>query len=548
MFCEQCGKEIEDSTKFCGYCGAAVNVLPPVQEEVAEPIAGQETKEHTVQESPNPQKKKIYIGIAAGIFVLAAATATVFAIRQSGKGNEKKEVLAETEEEPDEKPEETEAETAPPAEEEAPVEDEYTLLVSVPADYMSLRVSPGLESDVVKELTAGVYLKWYGETVMENDLEFYKVTVRETGEEGYVAADFCVNVDYEADEAGLSIVETNSVLYTYDMMTDDITALCNQYPDRLSSRVIGYSVYGREIYEVTLGNPNAENHVMMQAGIHAREYITSLLAMRMLEYYAAYYDDGTYRDMTYRDLFQNMAIHIVPMSNPDGVTISQLGVEALGDDYLTGYLYECYVRDKGTLVYEADSNGDMNWADYYKDAGFSREAKGATREITFDEYQTIWKANANGVDLNKNFDAGWAAIDAKWVPAYSNFKGDYPVSEPETQALVDLALERDYRCFISYHSRGQLIYYDVKGNSPENTAASENFVHLLESCIKYRPVNTNKAYNVSLGGFGDWVQLYLNKPSVTIESGKKPCPTEIGEFPAIWYRHRESWALLGYQF
>ena len=25
MFCEKCGKEIPDSTKFCPYCGAAVS-------------------------------------------------------------------------------------------------------------------------------------------------------------------------------------------------------------------------------------------------------------------------------------------------------------------------------------------------------------------------------------------------------------------------------------------------------------------------------------------------------------------------------------------
>ncbi|MBQ3105206.1 MAG: N-acetylmuramoyl-L-alanine amidase, partial [Lachnospiraceae bacterium] len=50
-----------------------------------------------------------------------------------------------------------------------------------------------------------------------------------------------------------------------------------------------------------------------------------------------------------------------------------------------------------------------------------------------------------------------------------------------------------------------------------------------------------------MGGFGDWIQLKLDRPSVTIESGKRPCPLTIEEFPGIWHRHRETWAMLGKQ-
>ncbi len=95
---------------------------------------------------------------------------------------------------------------------------------------------------------------------------------------------------------------------------------------------------------------------------------------------------------------------------------------------------------------------------------------------------------------------------------------------------------------------GQLIYYDVKGNKDSNSERSRGLSELFKSHIKYATVNTNGAYNVNLGGFGDWVQLSLDKPSVTIESGKKPCPLEIGEFVSIWNRHRESWAMLADQW
>lgn len=545
MFCGQCGKKIGNDSKFCCYCGAATRIVAK-QDAINEKPA--------VCSSGTENKKKYRIIAAAGAVILLAAGITLAVF---WKGEEPAAMMAEKEQElPEEQEEAKETEKTQedkdadgePLAGESVKEDVFRLLVCVPAEYMSLRSSPGLGDDVIAQLPAGTYLKWYGESVTDHELDFYKVTVMETGQEGYVSAKYCVNVDFDADEDKLTVVQTDSALYTYDRMREDISVLCQRYPDRLCSRVIGTSVDGRDIYEVVLGNPDAENHIMLQAGIHGREYITSQLIMKMLEYYACYYEEGEYDHVPYKELFQKTAVHAVPMSNPDGITISQLGVDALYNSSFADFLYECYERDKITLVYEEDMNGDMNWCDYYKNPDYDREKEGDTREITFEEYQTIWKANAYGVDLNNNFDAGWEDLDLKQYPAYGSFKGYYAVSEPETQALVSMALERDYKCFLSYHSRGQLIYYDVKGNSAENSMASENFARLLESCIKYEPVNTGKGYNVNLGGFGDWIQLSLNKPSVTIENGKKPCPIGAEEFPAIWCRNRESWAMLARQF
>lgn len=146
--------------------------------------------------------------------------------------------------------------------------------------------------------------------------------------------------------------------------------------------------------------------------------------------------------------------------------------------------------------------------------------------------------------MNNNFDAGWAEMDLKEHPSYGNYKGICAVSEPETQALVNLALQRDYKYFISYHSKGQIIYYDVKGNDADTSARSMQLADMLQDSVKYELVNTQKDYDVNLGGFSDWVQLSLKQASVTIESGKMSCPLSVEEFPAMWYRHRESWAML----
>lgn len=418
------------------------------------------------------------------------------------------------------------------------------IFITAPADYMSLRSSPGLGEDVIEELPAGLYLFWDGEAVTEQEREFYKVKVEKSGNTGYVSADYCIPVEYRYDETVLSIVDTSKALYTYDEMQEDIDVLCSTYADCLSYEVIGYSVDGRELYALTLGSPEAEYHIFVQAAIHGREYMTAQLVMKMTEYYAANYENGIYQGKTYRELFEKTAIHIIPMSNPDGVTISQLGVGAMNHGEVTGRVYDCYLRDMESLVWEEDSNGDMNWADYYQEEDFDRYEQENPEMITFEEYQKIWKSNANGVDLNNNFDAGWADIDLKPYPSYGSYKGEYAVSETETQALVNEALRREYACFISYHSKGQLIYYDVEGNDEQTSERSFELASVLENLIKYKPVNTQKGYHVNLGGFSDWIQLDLQKASVTIENGKHPCPLAIEEFNAIWFRNRESWAML----
>ncbi|MCR4597012.1 MAG: hypothetical protein K5673_09540 [Lachnospiraceae bacterium] len=447
-------------------------------------------------------------------------------------------------------------------EEEEEEEEEYTSLACAPAESMTLRSSYGFDdndeeddrSDVIRAIYPGTYLKWYGvsETVSDEsgdkEESYYYVKVADTDEEGYVAAKYCVEVTCPYDESDLNTVSIDNALYTYDDMVEDLKKLASDYPDRLSYEVIGKSVDGRDIYAVTLGNPDAEGHVMGQATIHGREYMNTQLMMRLIEYYCYYYDDGTYSDVTYRDLFEKTAFHIVPMANPDGVTISQFGVDGLNDTSLIQGLMDSYDMDKPNLCYEQNSNGDYNWADHYKEPDFDLETSDNPTEITFEEYLTQWKANAHGVDLNNNFDAGWDGIELKTWRSYGSFKGDSAVSEPETQALVDYAGRYDYLCFMSYHSMGQLIYYDVNGNTAENSARSLELAETFEDHIKYKPVNTNKGYNVNLGGFGDWIQLSLNKPSVTIESGKKPCPLDISEFTAIWLRHRESWAMLAHKF
>lgn len=523
MICPGCGREIPDTVKLCSGCGQ------PVIRSAA-------------QNTPKGKKNKslniLMMGIIAVMLVIIFFMGLIIADHFREKDDGEKIRVAESE---DVEIGSGDGVTEETTQEESGLDN---ILVAAPADYMYLRQTPGLGDDKIAEVRAGQYLRWQGKSVSQDGLNFYKVTLEETGEEGYLNGDYCIRVDYRDDPALLSVVDVTDVLYTYDKMLEDIRTLCETYEGCLAYEVVGNSVDGREIYEIRLGSEEAQHRIFVQAAIHGREYMTAQLVMRMLEYYAANYECGSYRGKSYRELLENTAIYVIPMSNPDGVTISQLGTDAMYHEEIGQLVYDCYLRDREKLVLEEDTNGDMNWADYYRQKDYDRVAEGKTDIISFEEYQTIWKSNANGVDLNNNFDAGWADIDVKSEPAYGNYKGLYAESEPETQILSREAGRREYDFFISYHSKGQLIYYDVNGNEEETSERSYALACALQKLLKYGPVNTQKGYNVNLGGFSDWVQLELQGASVTIENGRHPCPLDIEEFDAMWYRNRESWAML----
>lgn len=98
--------------------------------------------------------------------------------------------------------------------------------------------------------------------------------------------------------------------------------LAQQYSDYCEMTKIGTSVQGRGIYDFAIGNPDAEESLLIVSTLHAREYICSAVMMKEIQYYLENYN-RTVGGVKMSNVLKKMQIHYIVMANPDGVTISQ---------------------------------------------------------------------------------------------------------------------------------------------------------------------------------------------------------------------------------
>lgn len=111
------------------------------------------------------------------------------------------------------------------------------------------------------------------------------------------------------------------------------------------------------------------------------------------------------------------------------------------------------------------------------------------------------RANANNVDINRNFDANWQANwygKNCWAQRFIT-AGSEPGSEPETQALIKFVLDNQVESLISYHSAGLGVF---PGGWP-NDVDAYNLAYSLGqvSGYTYPPIAGDCAYT---GQLIDW--------------------------------------------
>jgi carboxypeptidase T len=265
----------------------------------------------------------------------------------------------------------------------------------------------------------------------------------------------------------------NGDYHSYSELEADLQGLERTFPQLARLFTIGVSLENRNIYALKISDNVArdeeEAEVLFLGCHHAREWISVevpyLLARFLLEHYQT--DAGVRRAVDHGEIW------IVPLVNPDGLEYS--------------IRFYRYWRKNRRL----NSDGSF------------------------------------GVDLNRNYGYNWGYDDrgSSPEPASEVYRGTEPFSEPETRAVRDFFIQRDFQALISYHSFSQVILYPW-GFTAAPTDKDGLFESLASSMAKLIQAVNGRIYGFGRAGDSfyltngdttDWAFGVAGIPAFTIE-------------------------------
>ena len=267
----------------------------------------------------------------------------------------------------------------------------------------------------------------------------------------------------------------------------------------LEITMLGQSILGRKIPILRLGR--GKKKVLYIGAHHGMEWITCAVLLRFVnEYCELLCGGGRVDGLSVASLDDARSIYVIPMLNPDGVEYALHGIEE------DNPLYERAFSMNGQSM------------------DFSH-----------------WQANARGVDLNHNYNAGFAEykrLEEKsgiLGGAPTRFSGESPESEPEVGYLCNFVrFHDDFAMALTLHTQGEEIYYTSGGIAPPK---GEQIGAKLASLCGYSLSKPDGM--AAYGGFTDWFIREFDRPSFTVECGKGENPLPLSDLPMMYLRLRK---------
>ncbi len=278
--------------------------------------------------------------------------------------------------------------------------------------------------------------------------------------------------------------------YDYSTNKRIIEELILEYPF-INAELCGRTALGRGIFALNIGNP--DNSVIYAAAFHGSEWLTGLALLLFAERLCHSIKHGKLLcGVDMKRALTQLGVTIIPCVNPDGVEIAIHGCESAKN--LTSFV----------------------------------------KEIPCENYRK-WNANALGVDINHNFNAGWHTLrrmeEEQGIngPSAKQYGGAYPESEAETKALTRLCRIRQFRQCMALHSQGQELYWQYGENTPPQ---SDMMAKILADSCSYQLIKNDGL--ASHGGFKDWFISEFHRPGFTLEIGKGENPLPQSELYEIY--------------
>jgi len=353
-----------------------------------------------------------------------------------------------------------------------PVQDEPVEIVSVAATEANMKALAGMRADVLKAAAGRIHIV---------------ATARDLGRLSTRGIPFAVETALFAPARPVATSATgglNGEFHSYRELETDLKALEAAHPRTVQLRTIGTSLEGKNIYAVKISDAperdEGEAGVLFLGCHHAREWISVEVPLLLARYLAEHAES----DPAVADLVARGEIWIVPLVNPDGLEYS---------------------------------------IDVYR---YWRKNRRANPDGSF------------GVDLNRNYGHMWGADDVGSSPSPLSevYRGSSAFSEPETRAVRELFLSRDFRAVVSYHSYSQTILYPWGyADVPTDRDAQLREIGLemagLIEAVNGRAYACGRAASalyLTNGDTTDWTFAAAGVPSYTVEL--PPVDIEHGSF------------------
>ncbi len=207
------------------------------------------------------------------------------------------------------------------------------------------------------------------------------------------------------------------------------------------------------------------------------------------------------------------------------------GLESITSALLIKFLRElCMYFEKGNMIYGIDPRYVYETRCIYM-----------IPMLNPDGIELCTQANANGVDLNHNYDAGfeeYKKIEKELGiegPCPTRYSGNYPESEPETRAICSFIRALvPFKYIFTFHTQGEEIYSGWQGHEPKN---SYRTAQALARYSGYRHTDPEQA--ASYGGLKDWYVREFDLPAYTIECGRGENPLPTSELSNIYITLRK---------
>ena len=249
-----------------------------------------------------------------------------------------------------------------------------------------------------------------------------------------------------------------------------IRELAKGYPSYLECQSVGHSLLGREIPLLRIGR--GEKAVLYLGSHHGTDLLVGEALLAFSREVLDYASRGLSQyGRPVEEMLRERSIYVLPCPNPDGVA---------------------YVKG------EARAENPL-W-------------ERAERQNGGDDFSS-WRANARGVDLSRNYAAGFRLSQGELSGAAQGFAGEYPESEPESAAIASfLRRERERLFGVLELSAGHgEILCSCEDNLSAKCQAVGRVLSRLTGLRQKRPENTP-----ATGSLADYCVRGLCRPAFSL--------------------------------